>query len=218
MPTTLQHRRGTSTCAASLTLCAGEFFIDCQTNTVYLHDGSTVGGRAVGKYTDSNNNISILSNNTLGSNDTALGLGSLANNITGANTISIGYNSLCSAKNPTQTVSIGFENMLCSGTVTGLSTATLCSYGYPYEVFGALTNIGAYNLCNCYISNIPLCAISGQNPTCAPHVSVYLDSCGTANYGLDVISIGSGLAANTVLTLDSRFKSTVLKSVCLLTP
>ena len=57
MPTILQHRRGSTACASSQTLCPAELFVDCQRNEVYLHDGSTCGGNLIGGSQDSKLNI-----------------------------------------------------------------------------------------------------------------------------------------------------------------
>ena len=48
MATTLQHRRGTASEAAAFTGAPGEFFIDTENKLVYLHDGTTVGGKLIG--------------------------------------------------------------------------------------------------------------------------------------------------------------------------
>jgi hypothetical protein len=48
MATTLQLNRGTAAEAAAYTGAQGELFIDTENNLAYLHDGTTVGGHAVG--------------------------------------------------------------------------------------------------------------------------------------------------------------------------
>ena len=47
MPTTLQLRRGTTAENAAFTGAEGELTVDTQTNTLNVHDGSTVGGNAI---------------------------------------------------------------------------------------------------------------------------------------------------------------------------
>ena len=48
MPTTLQLRRGTTAENAAFTGAEGELTVDTQTNSLIVHDGSTVGGNATG--------------------------------------------------------------------------------------------------------------------------------------------------------------------------
>lgn len=47
MPTTLQLRRGTTAENAAFTGAEGELTVDTQTNSLNVHDGSTVGGNAI---------------------------------------------------------------------------------------------------------------------------------------------------------------------------
>ena len=47
MATTLQFRRGNSAAAAAVTGANGEIYINTQTKTVHVHDGSTAGGFAL---------------------------------------------------------------------------------------------------------------------------------------------------------------------------
>jgi hypothetical protein len=47
MSTTLQFRRGNSAATAAVTGAEGEIFINTQTKTIHVHDGSTTGGIAL---------------------------------------------------------------------------------------------------------------------------------------------------------------------------
>ena len=60
MATTLQFRRGNSAAAAAVTGANGEIYINTQTKTIHVHDGSTPGGFALASALVSGTNIKTI--------------------------------------------------------------------------------------------------------------------------------------------------------------
>ena len=52
MARTLQFRRGNTTVASAFTGAVGEIFVNTDTDTIHVQDGSTAGGHALAKASD----------------------------------------------------------------------------------------------------------------------------------------------------------------------
>lgn len=192
MPTILQHRRGTTVCATSSTLCSGELFVDCDLSRVYLHDGATTGGSLLGG-SDKKCNI-------------AMGSGSLAANCDGKNNVSVGYNSLAVSQYGVGAVAIGSTlttNAGCTSEVIGCANFAGCTPPVSPEL-GIYVCSGTgcgYSTTSCFCGSTPLCGFSGTTPSCIPTATVYFDASGIPSiYGLN--GSGAGFARDTVLTID----------------
>jgi hypothetical protein len=136
-PRRLQLRRGNSTAISSYTGAAGELVVDTTTNTLYLHDGSTVGGYATTTNTASiTNQISSVNANITLANTGMQGYVNLANTIqsaqlTSANLGIIGYVDLA---NTIQSAQVGAANLAITAANLGMkgyvdSVASQSIYG-----------------------------------------------------------------------------------------
>lgn len=171
MPTILQHRRGTTACALSQTLCPAELFVDCQRNEVYLHDGSTCGGNLIGGSQDSKFNIDY-------------GTGSLANkNAFAMNNIAVGAYSLCSTTGGSSPMGTTGTNNIAVGVnagcnnIQGLHNITIGQInGNGYSLYN--TQLGRNNFAgsNAQQGRIDFCAGSLG---CLPG-TLWIDGCGNS--------------------------------------
>lgn len=200
MPTILQHRRGTTTCAAASTLCSGELFVDCDTNRLYLHNGATTGGSLIAG-SDNKNNVVV-------------GAGSLGSNCSGNKQVVVAYQSLSKSIGSAGSVAVGScvleVNAGCTTEVIESANFGGCNppVGPALGTYiCAGTGLG-YSVTSCYCGTMPLCHLSGTTPTCIPTAQIYFDGGGNAQfYGINAGPTSStptaGFGADTILTINA---------------
>lgn len=199
MPTILQHRRGTTTIATCSTLCSGELFVDCDTNRLYLHNGTTTGGSLIAG-SDNKNNVVV-------------GSGSLGTNCSGNKQVVVAYQSLAKSIGSVGSVAVGScildINAGCNTEIINAANFGGCNppNGPALGIYiRPCTGIG-YSVTSCYCATQALCYLSGTTPTCIPTAQVYFDGGGNAQlYGIGIpgSSLSSaGFGADTVLTINA---------------
>lgn len=136
-PRRLQLRRGNTAATSTYVGAPGELVVNTTTNTLYLHDGSTVGGYATtSNITAINNQISSVNANITLANTGMQGYVNLANTIqsaqlTSANLGIIGYVDLA---NTIQSAQVGAANLAITAANLGMkgyvdSVASQSIYG-----------------------------------------------------------------------------------------
>ena len=122
-PRRLQLRRGNTAATSTYVGAAGELVVNTTTNTLYLHDGSTVGGFATtSNITAINNQISSVNANITLANTGMQGYVNLANTIqsaqlTSANLGIIGY---IEQANTIQSAQVGAANLAITAANLGM--------------------------------------------------------------------------------------------------
>lgn len=85
MATTLQFRRGNSAAAAAVTGANGEIYINTQTKTIHVHDGTTAGGFALANASS----VAAKANVFVNVVETSGGNVSIGNTVTGCSFVSV---------------------------------------------------------------------------------------------------------------------------------
>ena len=247
MPTILQHRRGTTACAASSTLCPAEIFVDCQRKEVYLHDGSTSGGILVGGSQDCSCNIvygtgALANKNASALNNTAVGAYSLCSTtggtspieLTGSRNIAIGVNAGCNNIQGLQNITLGdikgngyslYNTQLgknnfggtnaqtgrldlCAGSLGCLPGQTWidgcgCTVSASNRPLTFSCLNGAIDVCyhGLFFNNVPLCRVSGTNPSERPCVGTFITNAGIIAF-MNPSNPGAGVGLDTVFQFD----------------